>query len=636
MRADVVIPVYRDVSVTRECIESVLAHSGAALASIIIVNDCGPEAEMLPMLRSLRDRHPSIRLIENERNLGFVGSCNRGLSLRDHDAVLLNSDTRVTPGWLEAMLEVLCSHERIGAVCPLSNNATLCSVPEFGAPTDGERVDSEALDLSGLPLWTEVPTGVGFCLLLRSDLLDLAGALDPAFGRGYNEENDWCQRVQALGFFVARANRCFVYHLGQISFGDERNALDIVNARRLHRRFPHYVEQNRAFNEGPSARVAAIAARRTLGKLRVSLDLRHVAAPGIHGTANYATSLAESLTRLGDVRLGVRVSGDLMRRYCAERGVTVVEDEPADVVHYPTQLFDLKSAARALAETGHLIFTWQDLIAYRVPGALREWPRVETHRAVTWACLQAAQGLISISKSARDDLVTTFGLAPERIDVVPLGVDRQRSPASSTIRAKWSLPDRYFLVLGSDFPHKNLRFALEAWALLRGREGPRVPELVFAGPPSHVQGALSEAPPLIDGARFLGELPPDEVSSVLEGATALVFCSTYEGFGLPILEAMALGVPVVALPLSATREVAGDAALFPSRLTVDGLADALKQVCEAETRASLIARGRARASEFTWDRTARATVEVYQRVARGPPTATFDARRALASLLTSG
>ena len=106
-KADVIVPVYGDTAMTMRCLESVLAHGGSTLRSLIIVNDCSPEADMIDALRSSRldDR---VHLLHNEQNLGFVGTCNRGLAGRACDAVLLNSDTVVTPGWLG----------ELAAVCP--------------------------------------------------------------------------------------------------------------------------------------------------------------------------------------------------------------------------------------------------------------------------------------------------------------------------------------------------------------------------------------------------------------------------------------------------------------------------------------------------------------------------------------
>jgi GT2 family glycosyltransferase len=264
-QADVVVPVYRDISLTRACLESVLEHSGPSLRRLIVVDDCGPDPDMRPMLRRLRDEFDCIRLLKNERNLGLVVSANRGLSLRLGDAVLLNSDTRVTEGWLEECLAVLHDAQTVGAVSPLSNNATFCSVPFFGRGVEPGVLEGAPLDLSSLPRFTEMPTGHGFCLLMRDEVLRAHGLFDPIYGRGYNEENDWCQRVRQAGYVIRRANRALVFHIGQVSFGDERNVRDVVNGRRLVARYPKYLDETRAWEASPQATEAAEAVAQQLG-----------------------------------------------------------------------------------------------------------------------------------------------------------------------------------------------------------------------------------------------------------------------------------------------------------------------------------------------------------------------------------
>lgn len=254
---DVVVPVYRDVDGTRRCLERVLATHEGLLDRLIVVNDRGPEPRMLPMLRALRSAHAAVRLLDNERNLGFVGSANRGLLLHRGDVVILNSDTYPAEGWLRELAAVLAADSRIAAASPLSNNGTLCSVPRFCEPTPAEDIDPARLDLSELPPFTEMPTAVGFCMLMRGAVVDELGGFDPAYGRGYNEENDWCQRARARGYIVGRANRAYVAHLGQVSFGAERAELDVLNARRLSRRFPAYLDENRRFAASREARLAA-------------------------------------------------------------------------------------------------------------------------------------------------------------------------------------------------------------------------------------------------------------------------------------------------------------------------------------------------------------------------------------------
>ena len=257
LHADVVVPVYRDVALTNACIDSVLRFSGSALARLIIIDDASPDVGMRAMLSKYRRDDGRVVVLTHGENRGFVSSANQGLAVAENDAVVLNADAEVTRGWLEGLLRVLETDDRIAAVSPLSNNAAWCSVPTFNAPNAVEAVRGIRIDLSGLPAFTPMPTCVGFCMLMRRSVLREIGLFDPKYGRGYNEENDWCQRARALGYRVGRANRVLVFHHGQVSFGGERDRLDEYNARRLLARYPHYLADCRAFVSTEAATEAA-------------------------------------------------------------------------------------------------------------------------------------------------------------------------------------------------------------------------------------------------------------------------------------------------------------------------------------------------------------------------------------------
>ncbi len=263
-----IIPVYANVAWTRACIQSVLEHSGDALGRLVLVDDCGPDEDMRPMLRALRLEDPRVVLLENEQNRGFVSTANRGLAITHRDVVLLNSDTRVTPGWLEGLRAVAEADPAIAAITPLSNNGFACSVPHFQGQVPTAELEPFDLDLCALPLFTPMPTAVGFCLWMRREALHRHGLLDPVYGRGYHEENDWCQRVRAAGHRVVRANRVFVFHEGEASFAGARRVLEVVNLRRLVRRYPTYLEETAAFEESPEARLAADAVAQMLAERR--------------------------------------------------------------------------------------------------------------------------------------------------------------------------------------------------------------------------------------------------------------------------------------------------------------------------------------------------------------------------------
>ncbi len=245
---DVVIPVYAGFDETRRCLDTVLATIDSDWVRIVVVNDCSPEPEITGLLRDLAGRFEQLVLLENDENLGFVATANRGMQ---HDAgrdvLLLNSDVEVPAGLLERMRAAAYASERIGSLTPFSNNATVCSFPNFCKDNSLpwgvglEAIDHCFEELAGAEDVYEVPSGVGFCMFIRRDCLDSVGYFDvETFGRGYGEENDWCQRAIAAGWSNGHLGNCFVYHKGGVSFGEEYSPRVARALERLDRKYPSY------------------------------------------------------------------------------------------------------------------------------------------------------------------------------------------------------------------------------------------------------------------------------------------------------------------------------------------------------------------------------------------------------------
>ena len=126
---DIIIPIYNAYEDLQLCIDSIKKYTDLSVHTLILVNDKSPDQRIKPYLDQLADSN--IQVIHNEENKGFSANINIGMSQSDHDVILLNSDTIVTPNWVEKMLDCAYSDSRIGTVTPLSNNATLCSIPNF-------------------------------------------------------------------------------------------------------------------------------------------------------------------------------------------------------------------------------------------------------------------------------------------------------------------------------------------------------------------------------------------------------------------------------------------------------------------------------------------------------------------------
>jgi glycosyltransferase involved in cell wall biosynthesis len=245
-------------------------------------------------------------------------------------------------------------------------------------------------------------------------------------------------------------------------------------------------------------------------------------------------------------------------------------------------------------------------------------------RGATRLALRAVKRVIAISEATRRDFLTHFDLQPEVIQAIPLAADPAFRPQSraalAAARARYDLPERYVLYLGSNKPHKNLERLVEAWALLQpqGSTPPagQPPPLVIAGAwDDRYPEARQRAASLASGEqiRWMGPAPEADLPALYGGATIFVFPSLLEGFGLPVLEAMACGTPVVCSNSSSLPEVAGDAALMADPLDTESLARAMRQALEDETlREDLMEKGLRRARRFSWSHTAGLSVETYR------------------------
>jgi GT2 family glycosyltransferase len=165
---DVVIPVYDGYTETVACLESVLATVPPAWARIVVVNDASPEPRITAHLRDLKALWPQLVLLENDDNLGFVATANRGMRYDEsRDVLLLNSDVEVCGDWLWRLREAAYHNERVGSITPFSNNATICSFPDFCKDNrllfdlDPAHIDSAFTDLFDKERVFDIPTGVG-------------------------------------------------------------------------------------------------------------------------------------------------------------------------------------------------------------------------------------------------------------------------------------------------------------------------------------------------------------------------------------------------------------------------------------------------------------------------------------------
>ena len=240
----VIIPVFGAIDAFTRCLQSV-AECTCSDAFIFVTDDATPGEPFGALASEFSERFGArFRYVRRHANLGFVGNVNGAMTETTGDVVLLNSDTVVTPGWLDRLTEAFASDPRIATATPWSNNAEICSVPDFcrsnPVPEDA-AVWAQAALLAGPPTYPDLPTGVGFCMAIRRAAWDQVGGFDQAtFGRGYGEENDFCLRVAGHGWRNVLCDNAFVAHEGGVSFSAEGLAPGGENLARLVARYPDY------------------------------------------------------------------------------------------------------------------------------------------------------------------------------------------------------------------------------------------------------------------------------------------------------------------------------------------------------------------------------------------------------------
>ena len=241
----VILPVYNAAADLADCLGSLQRTMGPA-TSLLIADDASTDPRVGPVIEYFRQRaRCRVQWERRERNLGFVANVN--LAFRQSaptDVVILNTDTITTAGWLERLAECAASDPRIATATPWSNNAEICSWPDFCSaselPDDPEHLAAAA---AGLAAYPDLPTGVGFCMYIRRQVLDELGDFDRAtFGRGYGEENDLCVRAANHGWRNVLCSSAYVAHRGGASFGPIGEAPGGENLRRLCARYPGYNE----------------------------------------------------------------------------------------------------------------------------------------------------------------------------------------------------------------------------------------------------------------------------------------------------------------------------------------------------------------------------------------------------------
>ena len=450
----IVIPAYGAATQLADCLESLRSHAPGC--HIVVADDATPDESVAEVARSFA-AGLSLDYVRRERNLGFVENCNdaiRSILPTGRDVLLLNSDTKVTAGFLEEMWEVLHAHEKHGAVSPRSNNATIFSVPVY------ERLPPDASyelwrSIRGLlPRYQVMPTAVGFCLLLRNTVLRQLGLFDPVYSPGYNEENDLICRINRHGYSAVVAHQAFVFHLESATFGPDKQKLERRNRRVLDDRYPEYLGKITDHMRHSVDPIDHFAPLWRPHRPAILIDLFHLP-PTRSDASEFALSLLLHLVPLleakADVRLGLSeaarqfFSPELTgyRFYDPERHAST----RFDLVFKPSQVLTWAELHRMVKLGGRLAFTHLDITAVRC-----DYRSTPGTRVLFRTAAELADQVITISQFSKVDFAAFYG-TPAPFEVIALGAHDDPPVIGH--------PDGYVLVAGNPFHHEAAQRAVD-------------------------------------------------------------------------------------------------------------------------------------------------------------------------------
>jgi GT2 family glycosyltransferase len=652
-QAVVCIPVYGAPDLFAECLTSVLVNTPRDVP-ILIADDASPDPAIERFVTSLRERLAhEVFYLRQPTNLGFPGNVNAACAaVAPADIVVLNSDCVVSGGWLEGLRRAAYSDALVASASALTNHGTILSVPRRNEPVTGlpQHQDLEqvatALRKASLRLYPHIPTAVGHCMYVRRHALDLVGDFDLAFSPGYGEEVDFSQRCLLHGLVHVAADDVFVLHHAGGTFLDdgEQNPSQADHERIIAARYPYYERTQAAASKSAFGRLprALATASRALRGLTATIDARCLG-PVMTGTQIHTIEVIRALSERDAVGIRAIVPPDLSasaRELLEEmRHVELLphtavhpEMDKTDIAHRPYQVNNSDDLLILQCAGERQVITQQDLIAYRNPGYFPGYPQWEQYRRMTRQAMAMADASVFFSHHAAQDALREDLIDLARVRVVYIGVDHGNGSATVLSKApagvEQLLDHPMLLCLGTDFRHKNRLFALRLVESLRQQHG-WDGMLVLAGPRvSHGSSAGEEAtylatrPELAERVVTLPAVGEGEKRWLLERCAAVLYPTTYEGFGLMPFEAAASDRPCVfaaqtalaeTLPVELATLVPWDPRASAERvfhlLSAPGAAAAqIREIRQAGTR-------------FTWQSTGESLIDVYGLAAISPSRA---------------
>jgi GT2 family glycosyltransferase len=569
----IAIPFYKNEHLVQPVIGSLISCGselqaiGAEAVFYVDSPDHAPLAASLDRILPDAEAVLPCRIERNAENLGFVRTMNKAVAeaiSRGMDLLLLNSDTVIEPGALREMTSVLAIDHMIGFVNPRSNNATITTLP-VRVPDHADRatlLDAASALAARLPRISYIPTAVGFCLLVRWNILAEFGGFDEIYGQGYNEENDLVMRASRCGYRAVMANRAFVWHEGEESFATadvDRSVWEPNNRAILDQRYPEYGGYTAAYYHTPETTAEALLAALTPdqdGRLDLAFDFSSFRAAH-NGTFQAGLQLLQAASIWADrYRVHVVCTKDVYDFHCyAALGVPRCDPHEGRrfaAIFRVGQPYDWNVIQR-LSVTAPVIGIYMlDTISI-------DCPQLTSARLYNiWQfALDHADLIATQSRQTQAQFAARFNIPAHAVQVVALhSLDLQDYALPGADPGRRADPGGGVLVIGNHFHHKYLSHTANALAAafpLReivamglGRANGRSADPMAPAP-------LADLPNLTPLP--VGDLSDAEIGACYAACSVVVFPSHAEGFGFPVLNALAARRPVFLRRLPVFQEL---------------------------------------------------------------------------------
>ena len=554
---DIIVPVYKSVYLTTRCLNSLVDHINEIASSdprLVVINDSPGESDIHRMLDGFASRHTHVTVLENERNLGFVKTVNKGLEIArkaGRDVILVNADTETFAETLKNLVDAVYSDPQIGFASPRSNNASFCSLPHFygGAVSSQAEAHRRWQILSRtMPAFHFVPTAVGFYLYIKNEVIANFGFLDPEFGIGYEEENDLILRANKAGYRAVLVNNAFAYHAGSASF----NLLDMnlkahqgANLQKMAQRHTEYLPLVRRYEGSAHFRAEMLLSELlppASGRVKIVFDLSAVG-PHFNGTNEMSVAIIDCFYERHASTFEVNV-------ICTEEAFEFHKlDRHEGLRRHDADLQTLERFAIGV-QLGqpfavHAISVLEDLAVVNIFGMLDTIAEdcgylSITHQLETlWGHVaRNSSGLFFNSKFSESSLLARYPDAKNLsryARLLPTKLSCYKKPLGAA-------SGEHVLVMGNHFAHK----ASDATAELLKAAFPTI-QFVVLGTQNTVARNVR--------THRSGTLSDKQMESLYTRASVVVLPSHVEGFGLGLVHALAARKVIVARDIPATREI---------------------------------------------------------------------------------